>query len=87
MKLGVDWVALSFLQRAEDIKEVRKIVKAEKDKGVKRRSKKKEDRVEEVGSYTLRLSWNGKSFTISNLNKETQDELLSLVKGFLSQKK
>lgn len=26
MKLGVDWVALSFLQRAEDIKEVRKIV-------------------------------------------------------------
>lgn len=75
-----------FIEKAP-FKEVRKSVTAEKTKGIKRSSQKREDRVEEVGSYRLRLSSNGRSFTVSNLNKEIQDELLNIVKEHLSQKK
>ena len=84
---------VAYIEAHQDVlekasfKEVRKIVKAEKDKGVKRRSKKREDTVEEVGSYRLRLSSNGRSFSVSNLNKEIQDELLNVVKDYLSQRK
>jgi hypothetical protein len=75
-----------FIEKAP-FREVRKSVTAEKARGVKHRSKKREDRIEDVGPYRLKLSSNGRSFTISNLNKEIQDELLNLVKEHLSQKK
>ena len=75
-----------FIEKAP-FKEVRKSVTAEKARGIKRSSQKREDRVEEVGSYRLRLSSNGRSFTISNLNKEIQDELLAVLKEHLSQRK
>lgn len=68
-------------------KEVRKIVSAEKEKGVKRRSHKVEDMVEIVGSCRLKFSSNGRSLTVSNLNKQMQDELLKVVKDYLSQRR
>jgi hypothetical protein len=67
-------------------KEVRQIIKAEKEKGVKRRSKRKET-YEDVGSFRLKLPSNGRSLTISNLNKELQKELMDVLKAHLSQRK
>jgi hypothetical protein len=83
---------VTYIEAHQDVlekasfKEVRKIVKAEKDKGVKRRSKKREDTVEDVGPYRLRLSSNGRSLSVFNLNKEIQDELLNVVKDYLSRR-
>lgn len=66
-------------------KEVRKIIKAEKEKGVKHRSKRKET-YGDVGSFRLKLTSNGRSLTISNLNKELQKELMDVLKAHLSQR-
>jgi len=67
-------------------KEVRKIVNAEKEKGVIRRSKRQAVH-EDVGSFRLTLASNGRSLTVSNLNKEIQDDLLAVLKDYLSQRK
>jgi hypothetical protein len=67
-------------------KEVRQRVKAEKEKGVKHRSQRKAA-YEDVGSFRLKLPSNGRSLTISNLNKELQKELMEVLKGHLSHRK
>jgi hypothetical protein len=75
----------AFLETAS-FKEVRQKVRTDKEKGVKHRSKRKET-YEDVGSFRLKLTSNGRSLTISNLNKELQKELMDVLKAHLSHRK
>ena len=59
---------------------------AEKEKGVQHRPKRK-GTYEDVGSFRLKLTSNGRSLTISNLKRDLQKELVEVLKSHLSQRK